>query len=513
MNLADLKDTWSPLRNNRMNHGHEQGFVANSPFGLLASPLSNIELMSPESTLSFSLSSPPPNNIGKAEVPQSDISPSIFSPDDNVGRYLRMEKDHGHFNTFHLFEDPHYIASPQVDENLKFNIPRGGYNKAVALVNQESTGLEFSKMKVERRDEIMIPTFLPTTQDSLSSSGLKISTTKIRKGKNFTIVPELPTQSPNNDFARRLSLESTADANLEVRSLRITQEHRDISKTNQSMVLKKAATVPQISSATKSTPTRVTCNCKKSRCLKLYCDCFAILKYCDSSFCNCVMCCNNADNEDKRTEAIKLTKEKNNLAFQTKISDKEQHVTGCHCKNSHCLKKYCECFTGGALCGVNCKCQSCKNFDGSIDLMKAREASPKAETLSGKKRKESPSGINWIEENSPSNNSKSELKPPTVKASSYSLRTSTKESQMEESFHDSGIDSYMPKSLESSAKKRKVKFATTPIVYPFFGKGHPDMPKIIALKILDFSSGKEIYTMSQVNSLWNKAAMDDALWE
>lgn len=34
----------------------------------------------------------------------------------------------------------------------------------------------------------------------------------------------------------------------------------------------------------------IQCNCKKSRCLKLYCDCFRMEKYCDG--CNCIECAN-----------------------------------------------------------------------------------------------------------------------------------------------------------------------------------------------------------------------------
>lgn len=39
----------------------------------------------------------------------------------------------------------------------------------------------------------------------------------------------------------------------------------------------------------------VTCNCKKSKCLKLYCQCFAVLQYCNN--CNCKDCSNHAGAE------------------------------------------------------------------------------------------------------------------------------------------------------------------------------------------------------------------------
>jgi hypothetical protein len=48
---------------------------------------------------------------------------------------------------------------------------------------------------------------------------------------------------------------------------------------------------------------QVTCNCKKTRCLKLYCDCFRFEFYCDSD-CNCSFdCANTEKHEHERTAA------------------------------------------------------------------------------------------------------------------------------------------------------------------------------------------------------------------
>lgn len=64
--------------------------------------------------------------------------------------------------------------------------------------------------------------------------------------------------------------------------------------------------------------TKRSCNCKNSRCLKLYCECFASGEYCKN--CNCKNCCNNVENESIRKKTIAEVLERNPNAFRPKIA-------------------------------------------------------------------------------------------------------------------------------------------------------------------------------------------------
>ncbi|XP_027881385.1 protein lin-54 homolog isoform X2 [Xiphophorus couchianus] len=124
-----------------------------------------------------------------------------------------------------------------------------------------------------------------------------------------------------------------------------------------------------VSAAETTSRPRKPCNCTKSQCLKLYCDCFANGEFCNN--CNCNNCFNNLEHETERLKAIKTCLDRNPEAFKPKIGKGKEgesdrrHSKGCNCKRSGCLKNYCECYEAKIMCSSICKCIGCKNFEES----------------------------------------------------------------------------------------------------------------------------------------------------
>ena len=116
---------------------------------------------------------------------------------------------------------------------------------------------------------------------------------------------------------------------------------------------------------TKRHPTkssRIGCSCSKRNCRSGYCRCWMAGLACDPDICTgCTdHCCNSTNNADGRR-------------------DKERKDE-CFCKNSKCLKKYCQCFAAAKACSDNCACRGCKNTPADREFVHdAAAATPLAD--------------------------------------------------------------------------------------------------------------------------------------
>jgi len=134
----------------------------------------------------------------------------------------------------------------------------------------------------------------------------------------------------------------------------------------------------------KQSPTKTStliCNCKSSKCLKLYCVCFASEALCNDN-CRCTNCENNERNRLTIKGSKDRIKRRRSTAFEKKIviatedmhnDVKAIHSKGCNCKNSNCLKRYCECYRNGIQCSKFCKCTNCLNYENDLLIFRDQD--------------------------------------------------------------------------------------------------------------------------------------------
>eukprot|EP01017_Pseudomicrothorax_dubius_P049420 TRINITY_DN918_c0_g1_i1.p1 TRINITY_DN918_c0_g1~~TRINITY_DN918_c0_g1_i1.p1 ORF type:complete len:428 (-),score=73.86 TRINITY_DN918_c0_g1_i1:136-1419(-) len=110
------------------------------------------------------------------------------------------------------------------------------------------------------------------------------------------------------------------------------------------------------------------CKCKKSRCLKLYCECFANQKFCEE--CECIDCGNVKENEVQRaetfavkrqkimeTEAAKRKREMRMDKLERGLNLTKEENVDSRGRKLVSLRKQCECFQAGAEGSRSCRCQ------------------------------------------------------------------------------------------------------------------------------------------------------------
>lgn len=317
---------------------------------------------------------------------------------------------------------------------------------------------------------------------------------------------------------------------------------------------------------------RKTCHCKRSQCLKLYCDCFAAKVFCDG--CKCTGCKNNESNRDSRDKAVRETIAKNNMAFKPRVpvssEDPAGNKKGCNCKNSGCLKKYCVCYTGGFTCGETCKCLKCSNFPGSKDLHERRlkdidansnpirhplqpvkdlstngrrDDSQPTKILAAPPRPLYPSHFHHLHQSKtmpPPNmmtpqqymDSHSMVKNPHQSLYGYSPMPyiNGTPGQGYDSFSQAPLPTPQvrpnsqhvtpqsrtpktPRGRRDPLSAKKMGKAADMKVDLYFGHENVSLPKSLGLGIMSYLSNEELYNASLVSKAWCCLALDEGLWE
>jgi hypothetical protein len=137
---------------------------------------------------------------------------------------------------------------------------------------------------------------------------------------------EMKTPSPGQKYCKRIELDSMNSFSGKNGSIENIIARREVSfgaghlNSNESYS-KKRYEEEEEEFAAKSKK-KICCNCKKSKCLKLYCDCFAKGEFCGKD-CNCVNCANNEVNSEERQSAMSSTLDKNPNAFRPKVDKAE----------------------------------------------------------------------------------------------------------------------------------------------------------------------------------------------
>ncbi len=72
------------------------------------------------------------------------------------------------------------------------------------------------------------------------------------------------------------------------------------------------------------------------------------------------------DREDTVLENIYQTLGKSKARQERSKSDRKNSKVACNCKNSKCLKLYCECFSSQSFCDPDiCSCRDCNNSNSN----------------------------------------------------------------------------------------------------------------------------------------------------
>ncbi|KAG6975356.1 hypothetical protein JG688_00002474 [Phytophthora aleatoria] len=318
----------------------------------------------------------------------------------------------------------------------------------------------------------------------------------------------------------------------------------------------KAPLGPAVMVVPAQAPKKAPCNCKKSKCLKLYCECFASGGYCDES-CNCLDCANTTATEEVRQQAIASRLEKNPNAFKPKIGATATVVTDCK-NQTPCVAHANGVATAGSAVSGTPSSEIDETFVSPVlqgvrkrmridretwkkDFSSPFEASPgrdreRSELLQSRllasrgvsgtppsvrvrampftspstPQVSSRNGAKRSRKMSPVSGEGEEQRGSSTGAAHDSLWLKERELQ-QYAFGDKTGSSVGKAAL--SAVARSTSGAERVFVLPLFGASVPPLESGVSAKIFRFLTNADLHNASLVSHLWNQVALGDTVWD
>jgi hypothetical protein len=134
------------------------------------------------------------------------------------------------------------------------------------------------------------------------------------------------------------------------------------------------------------------CTCKKTKCVKKYCECYSNGIFCYNCKCeNCenkpIFIDNNINKISKKEDDINQNINQNisqnitdNIIELNEMSQKKLII--CTCSKSGCNKNYCECYKAKVKCNNKCRCIKCLNKPEEIEEPKMKKLVPISTSVS-----------------------------------------------------------------------------------------------------------------------------------
>ena len=116
---------------------------------------------------------------------------------------------------------------------------------------------------------------------------------------------------------------------------------------------------------------KIQCTCKKTKCIKKYCECYSSGLLCYN--CKCENCENKPLHINNNIMNNNINKKEEKVEIELNENEENKKLIICTCSKSGCNKNYCECFKAKVKCNNKCRCIKCLNKEDENDDIKEKD--------------------------------------------------------------------------------------------------------------------------------------------